>query len=361
MSLIYWLEHGSWVTSSVAFDQPNVCRETDWSWLLTEKWRARENVSGHWNGWAIYTSRTSGLMNGHEHCDCTRQRDTKAPDVIENRYYFNKFGINVTYFHHTSWGIKGRSFQGGPPTKFTSDAFIELRARPSDWHYTPPELISHLLDGTLDTGLPLPTTFTLLYNQGVWNPTESDAVTMNTISQLRFGPRDLWWKTNSPIARVTVKTIAAHMDQVRNKVALAESYGWAVFDVAETTSSLPTILDEAIRKTNFSGKELHQLSPKLNGVDPSRYPSELVRYWDIHHFQPWVYNLINGAWLTQLADLGQSCQLSTDALDSAMQTEILSSFRNMVPMGFTNETSERLGSRMITSVTEFLLPEDYFP
>ena len=63
--------------------------------------------------------------------------------------------------------------------------------------------------------------------------------------------------------------------------------GWGVLDAANLTLKLTAVL-----QTNKSNGRTMDYRPASR--------QDLAKYWDRYHFQPWVYNLLNAAFIFSL-------------------------------------------------------------
>lgn len=332
LSLIYWIEHGQWLWSERILDDPNPCREPDFfaGWV-TDSWLAenhlqRASTGMGPGGWTAYLVMVMRRFKGNERCDCTKS--FVAEENIENRYYYSpQHNITVTFFlKYGAATIKGRYFaDGGPPSHLTNLSYHELGQRVHDWEFHHGDLVRQLRSGTLKTGHELPTDFTLIINQGFWADVPAqlkqivEDVTLVSDSPGSKATRSsLWWKTTNAMSRSTSATMRNTLMNQGQIKQFATAKEWNVLDALDLTHELSLILPAK-----------DDLNDPYTMVEPeaAMTTSELVHHADRYHFQPWVYNAMNAAWLYKL------CQMEGDLCAVPPLTKISAHYQKVsMPM-----------------------------
>jgi hypothetical protein len=332
LSLIYWIEHGQWLWSERIIDDPNPCREPDFfaDWV-TDSWLAenhlqRDSTGMGPGGWTAYLVMVMRRFKGNERCDCTKS--FVAEENIENRYYYSpQHNITVTFFlKYGAATIKGRYFaDGGPPSHLTNLTYHELGQRVHDWEFHHGDLVRQLRSGTLKTGHELPTDFTLIINQGFWADVPAqlkqiveDVTLVSDSPGSKAARSSLWWKTTNALSRsanATMRNTLMNQGQIKQFATAKE---WNVLDALDLTHELSLILPAK-----------DDLNDPYTMVEPetAMTTSELVHHADRYHFQPWVYNAMNAAWLYKL------CQMEGDLCAVPPLTKISAHYQKVsMPM-----------------------------
>ena len=202
-----------------------------------------------------------------------------------------------------------------------------------------------LRSGTLKTGHELPTDFTLIINQGFWADVPAqlkqivEDVTLvsdspgSTCTQesictfdlVRVGcvvgkatRSSLWWKTTNAMSRSTSATMRNTLMNQGQIKQFATAKEWNVLDALDLTHELSLILPAK-----------DDLNDPYTMVEPeaAMTTSELVHHADRYHFQPWVYNAMNAAWLYKL------CQMEGDLCAVPPLTKISAHYQKVsMPM-----------------------------
>jgi hypothetical protein len=305
LSLVFFLEHGKWPPrfkmeercthidnhaqpTCSKYGEPSLLAEFDWAQIyghaVDKSWKQMHMTLG------------GGGFHGRLECQCVRD----APRSAENMFYRGRSGVKVTLLQMLSDDISGFRRNGCAELgtcNYTSDEWFALRslARGAgfDWTFktSSPEFYSLL--GSPDM---LPDVDVALINRGIWGGIPHDSVVAHQqLTQLRkyvdrgravkdngTGKKKrgrCFWKTTTAVLSLTLvpsakRTPQLFEDMETNLRQIAHTAGCETFDTAHITSDL-------IRMRN-QDKDKEDV------------------YWDIVHFQPWMYEELNVVLLNTL-------------------------------------------------------------